>query len=161
VHVYDDVADLISSLERHLLAGWSSGGGGIVVARPEHRSLLRERLAVRKVEESLGGGRLVELDAHDTLQLFMRNGSPDRHLFNETIGSLVREVAAEGPLHAFGEMVDVLWAQGNAAGALSLEGLWSELQGDVEFSLLCGYAEANVGANGHAAVSRVHDHIAN
>lgn len=160
VHIYGDDADLIVSMERHLLDGWSVGGAAIVIATPRHRSGMRERLSSRGCEQWLGDGRLVELDARATLQLFMRDGVPDRELFDRSVGDLVRETAAERPLHAFGEMVDVLWAEGNTAAALQLEGLWGELQHQVDFALLCSYSEETVGHEGHGAIIRAHDHVA-
>ena len=42
-------------------------------------------------------------------------------------------------VRAFGEMVALLWAQGNQAGAIRLEELWNDLARTHLFSLLCGY----------------------
>lgn len=159
-HLYGRDEDLLDNLERYLLAAWSADGAGVVIATSAHRRQLHERLGRRRLAGVFGDGRLVELDTDATLRLFMRDGAPDRQLFHDSIGSLVRDLAPErGPLHAFGEMVDVLWAEGNTGGALSLERLWSELQEDVHFSLLCGYAHAGVDADGRAAIAGAHDHL--
>lgn len=160
VHLYADDADLVSSLTAYLAHGWSGGGVGLVIATPEHREGLHRELTRQGLDEALGGGRLMELDAADTLRLFVRDGMPDDALFEETVGSLVREVAGEGTVHAFGEMVDVLWARGDVMGALKLESLWSDLQGRESFSLLCGYAEAHIDDGGRSAITRAHDHVA-
>ena len=158
MRLYADDAELVDSLEDFLLRGWSADGAGIVIATPEHRAALRARLEQDGLEGSFRGGRLIELDAASTLQLLMRDGSPDRRLFHESVGSVVREVAAERPLHAFGEMVDVLWAQGNPSGALELERLWAELQDEVPFSLLCSYATERVNdSHSLTAIAREHD----
>lgn len=158
VHLYHHDGDLIRSLAEYLTEGWAAGGVGLVVATSEHRAALRQELAVRGLGTALGGGRLVELDAVDTLRLFMRDGRPDPVLFQETIGSLVREHAAGAPLRAFGEMVDVLWEDGNAVAALELERLWAGLQSPVPFSLLCGYAAGRLDDAGRQAVCSAHDH---
>lgn len=160
VHLYDGDTELVSSVEEHLVAGWAAGGSGIVIATAPHRAALRERLATRGLSEAVGEGRLIELDAADTLSLFMRDGMPVREIFYETVGSMVRELAAEGPLHAFGEMVDVLWAQGNPAGALELEWVWSELQRSTAFALLCAYDGSHLDETGRAAIADVHDSVA-
>jgi hypothetical protein len=55
--------------------------------------------------------------------------------------------------------VDLLWVEGNVVGALKLEGLWRELQRQVDFSLLCAYDSAHLGARGRAVLGRVHDHV--
>jgi hypothetical protein len=159
VHLYASDDELLASLEDYLLDGWSRDGAGIVIATKEHRRRLRERLAGHALGHALGGGRYVELDAADALRLFMRDDMPDRQMFHDTVGSLVRDVARERTLHAFGEMVDVLWAGGNAEGALSLERLWGELQQEVEFALLCGYAHAGVDGDGRATIVQAHDHV--
>ena len=161
VHLYDDDDELVNSLEDFLLQGWSAGGAAIVVATAEHRSALHTRLREDGLEGSLRGGRLIELDAASTLRLFMRDGLPDSDLFNETVGAVVREVAAERPLHAFGEMVDLLWTEGNTRGAMRLERLWAGLQDEIPFHLLCSYAASHVEETHElTAITRVHDTVA-
>lgn len=160
VHVHRGEDDLLSSVETYLVRGWSAGGVGLVVGTPEHRSALRDRLAARGLTSSLGEGRYIELDAARTLEQFMRDGAPDPTRFHDTVGSLVREHAAGVRLHAFGEMVDVLWGQGNHVGALELEGLWTGLQRRISFSLLCGYAGAHVDERSRGILETVHDHVA-
>jgi hypothetical protein len=160
VYFYAEDHQLIAVLEHYLVAGWEAGGLGLVIATPEHRAALRERLAARGMIESLGQGRFIELDAAMTLEQFMGDdGAPDAARFADTVGSLVRDHAADGALRGLGEMVDVLWAAGNAVGALELEQLWSDLQDEVPFSLLCAYAEAHVDDDDRAEISQAHDHV--
>jgi hypothetical protein len=65
---------------------------------------------------------------------------PSPALFEETVGRLARDlvIASEG-LTAFGEMVALLWAQGNKRGALELEDLWNRLLDQSTFHLHCAY----------------------
>jgi len=42
-------------------------------------------------------------------------------------------------VRAFGEMVNLLWCEGNGGAALALESLWNALSDTHSFSLLCGY----------------------
>lgn len=65
-----------------------------------------------------------------------------------------RSSVARGAVRAYGEMVALLWDEGNATGALRLEELWDELQRETEFSLLCAYPEDALG--GEADCARVH-----
>lgn len=44
------------------------------------------------------------------------------------------------PIRVYGEMVDVLWREGNSDGAIRLEILWNQLASAYDFALLCGYA---------------------
>ena len=76
--------------------------------------------------------RYVPLDAAETLEKFMLDGMPDAALFTEIIGGVLGQAAAaaEGKnprVAAFGEMVALLWAEGNAQAAVRLEQLWNEL----------------------------------
>jgi hypothetical protein len=160
VFFYAEDHQLVTVLERHLLAAWEASGVGLVIATARHRAALRVRLAARGLLDGLGDGRFVELDAAATLEQFMTaDGTPDADRFARTVGSLVRGHAAEGTLHGFGEMVDVLWAAGNGVGALELERLWAALQDEVPFSLLCAYAEAHVDDADRAEIGRAHDHV--
>ena len=158
MQLYRQDAELVRSLANYLSEGWAAGGSAVVIATPAHRAALHEELAVRRLTAARRNGRLVELDAVATLRLFMRNDSPDPILFQETVGSLVRKHAAAGPLYAFGEMVDVLWADGRAVAALELEQLWTGLQDDVPFSLLCAYAADTLDDAGRHVVRSAHSH---
>lgn len=159
VRLYRQDVELVRSLADYLSQGWAAGGYAVVIATPGHRAALREELAGRRLTAAFRNGRLVELDAADTLRLFMRDDRPDPVLFQDTVGSLVREHAAAAPLYAFGEMVDLLWADGSAVAALELEQLWAGLQDRVPFSLLCAYASAHLDDAGRRVVCSAHHHI--
>ncbi len=150
--------ELLAALVGHLVRGWSAGRVGLVIATPEHRAARHDRLDLLGLTAGVGVGRLVELDAAATLEQFVVDGVPDPELFDRSVGSLVRDHAADGGLHGFGEMVDVLWADGNAVGALELESLWSGLQERGSFSLLCAYATAHVAPADRPVVTGMHDH---
>jgi hypothetical protein len=160
VLLYDSEPELVRALEDYVVAGWACGEVALVIARPEHRAAVRERLVGLGLAGRLRDGRLVELDAAATLELFMVDGSPDPELFDHTVGAVVRDHTAEAPLRGFGEMVDLLWEEGNAIAALELEALWSELQSRCTFSLLCGYATDHVDAESRETLSGVHDYVA-
>ena len=89
--------------------------------------------------------RLLMLDAKQTLNKFMVNGHPsDRH-FSETVGKLIKELKQSakndqrGGLTVFGEMVALLWSEGNKLGALELERMWNDALQDRSFHLHCAY----------------------
>jgi hypothetical protein len=94
---------------------------------------------------------LIFLDAHDTLARFMRNGMPDRLLFTNTVATILNLLKHNTSLRsslpsssicirAYGEMVDILWGEGNAAAAIELEKLWNEVRCHHQFVLLCAYS---------------------
>jgi hypothetical protein len=98
------------------------------------------------IDESLRSGDLTVGNAVETLKTFMRRDRPDPRLFNASVGTLVSSLAARGkPLRIYGEMVDVLAAQGEYAAAHELEELWNRLGKREEFTLFCGYTAAHFG----------------
>ena len=155
-----DEDQLVSAVEEHLLAGGSGAPTCLVIATPAHRTALRSRLDDAGVAGTWVRSRLVELDAADTLaRILGDDGAPDPERFDRCVGSLVREHAAQGRLRCFGEMVDLLWAAGDDAGALALERLWAALQREVAFSLLCAYGADHVATDDRAAIAGAHDHV--
>lgn len=154
MHIYDEEEELMARLEAYVLEGSHLGQITVVIATPEHRQMLRERLEVFQLHDSFLG-----LDAQFTLDRFMREGMPDPRLFDLAVGTLVRSRAANG-LRAYGEMVALLWKAGNVEGTLALERLWNDLQSTVEFSLLCGYAGADFAdRQGLAGICEAHSHV--
>src|SRR6185295_10973406 len=82
-------------------------------------------------------------DARKMLSSFMAGGMPDTLLFRSNVGDLIERMCfgrLPCPIRAYGEMVDLLWQEGNPDGAIRLEILWNQLASTYDFSLLCGYA---------------------
>lgn len=56
------------------------------------------------------------------------------------IGNVIASVTdGRSRVRAFGEMVALLWAEGNHGGAIRLEELWNDLQNSHSFALFCAY----------------------
>ncbi|HEX4865036.1 MAG TPA: MEDS domain-containing protein, partial [Acidimicrobiales bacterium] len=91
-------------------------------------------------------GRLLLLDAHETLSRISAQGSLQPARFGDVVGGVIRRAGwAERPVRAYGEMVAVLWERGNVAGAIELEGLWDKLIRQLPFALFCAYPLRSVG----------------
>jgi PAS domain S-box-containing protein len=76
----------------------------------------------------------------------MNGLTPDARRFRTVVGGVIEKslVGREGSaVCAYGEMVDLLWKDGNPAGAIRLEDLWNQLAKRYDFSLLCAYSMAN------------------
>jgi len=68
---------------------------------------------------------------------------PSAPVFKRVVGGIIEQTLRgrdRTPVRAYGEMVDVLWKQGETNAAVRLEVLWNDLAGTQVFSLLCGYA---------------------
>jgi hypothetical protein len=132
--------------------GLQYGDPVILVATEEHRIRFIEAIEARGIDAVAARreGRLVDLDAAETLSRFMAGNSPDPELFEQVIGGLVGSTAnGTGKLRIYGEMVALLWDEGNRAAALQLENLWNNLSSVHPFTLLCAYplSSINLGPN--------------
>lgn len=166
VQFYDSDAFLVTTVVRFVAPAMQAGDGAIVIATEEHLDLLKTML-----EPSPGGGRRDEMDhfvlleARETLATFMVDGLPDEQRFMDVVGGVVRQVSDNGNRHvsAFGEMVAVLCAQGNAEAAVRLEQLWEKLARQHRFSLLCAYPLSAFPDAGHSqafqCICAAHSHV--
>jgi hypothetical protein len=106
-------------------------------------------------QDAIFRGRLVLCDAQEALTKVSVAGQPDWKAFQQTIGSLMREMeeGVHGPeIHAYGEMVDLLWNAGHSSAALRLEDFWNRLFAVHRFSLFCAYEVDVFGKEFHASV---------
>lgn len=145
VRFYENAESLARLVGRFLGTGFVAGLPGIVIATPSHRAAIAGVLAARQfdVPQLEATGRLLMVDATETLAAFMVDGMPHPSRFREHIVPLIERAADGKPdrvVRAYGEMVDVLWRRGDTAAAIRLETLWNQLAQTHAFSLLCGYA---------------------
>ena len=140
---HDDVlAEVVATFLGEALR---AGAPALAIATAAHREAFRRRLAGSGIDvaRALATGQLQLLDADEVLAGFMSDGAPDPARFVATVGEVVARAIASAPgtvLHAYGEMVDLLWSGGQQQAALQLEGLWNELGRVHAFALLCAYA---------------------
>ncbi|MEN3331811.1 MAG: hypothetical protein V7641_1176, partial [Blastocatellia bacterium] len=141
VHFYETDRFLIDLLSHFIGTGLSAGDACLVVATKAHREDLDERLTASGVDVAAAKacGQFLSLDAAETLSKFLVDGSPEPERFKEVVGGLLAQAAVGRGVRAFGEMVALLWAQGNHSGAIRLEALWNELRRTQPFSLFCAY----------------------
>jgi len=143
VQFYSDDVFLVEELAHFIGAALRAGESAVVVATETHRNELVQLLANRHdLAEAIRDGRFSPLDAAETLAKFMRDGHPDPARFAEIIGAVLERAKARSGgrrVVVFGEMVMLLWVQGNREGALELEQLWNDLAQKHVFSLRCAY----------------------
>jgi MEDS: MEthanogen/methylotroph, DcmR Sensory domain/Histidine kinase-like ATPase domain len=148
VNFYDDDAEWVDRIAGFVQDGFGQGERVIVIATSPHLVLLEEILSDRGVDlpESRTTGRLLTLDADVTLSALMPGGRPHAGELDARVGGLIDAATADGSLvRIFGEMVAVLWEQGNVAGAIELESMWNELAKHRRFTLLCAYPLGGIG----------------
>ncbi len=153
VQFYEHDDFLIESVATFIGAGLGAGDGAIVVATRAHREAIAKRLSLQGIDLPTvqSRGQYVPLDAAETLSKFMVDDSLDETLFMQVADGLITRTAkGRHGLRAFGEMVALLWADGNTAAAIRLEELWNDLGKAHSFFLFCGYPMKGFrhGANG-------------
>lgn len=145
VQLYDaDERALVTNVARYVCEGLRRGEGGAIIATPEHRDAFGRAIAAEfdGAGRALRDGRLVMLDAVETLDRFMAGEQPDLQRFANAIRPVlegVRERAGGTALRAYGEMVGVLWQAGRYAAAMQLEDSWNALLEQGGFQLFCAY----------------------
>lgn len=166
VQFYEADGFLLNSLSGFIGNAISSGDGAIVVATREHRNGLDELLHANgmDVTGAKARGRYVSLDAAETLSKFMVNGSPEPGRFQEVLGNVIASVTdRRSRVRAFGEMVALLWREGNHDAAIRLEELWNDLQKQHSFSLFCAYPMTGLGGERFieptGSVCKVHSRV--
>ena len=169
VQFYDSEDFLALTVANFLEEGLRGGQPMVVIATEPHRISFASQLKSKghDVDRVSGSGQLMLLDARDTLDGFMVGTAPDPDRFKMVVGTALQSAQQVGGgnavLRLYGEMVDLLWRDGNTEGALQLEQLWNDLAHTYEFSLLCAYAMGNfyrsTDAEHFQAVCRHHSHV--
>jgi len=165
VHVYDHDLDLITRLCAIVSTGLRLGDAVLIVTTEDHRKQLVSELekAGIDVRTAVREGRYTMLDAEETLATFMRNGSPDASLFASNVGTALANARARSRnqgLTVFGDMVDVLWEDGQREAALVLENIWNATLSESTFHLHCAYPRAVFSGEGDLrSVCDVHSHV--
>jgi signal transduction histidine kinase len=146
VQFYEEDSVLLDSLTKLIGTTLMSGDVAFVIATPAHRDGLAARLQALglDLEVSAKLGRYCAFDAAETLSGFMVNGELNTALFHSFLGYILSSIRStpEGErtrVVIFGEMVALLWADGNVDGAVKLERLWNDLARSHSFQLYCAY----------------------
>lgn len=156
VQFYESDDYLAVAVADFLAPGISDGHPLVVIATEQHRRIVTSQLKGKglDVDRASEMGHLTLLDARHTLDAFMVGSSPDPARFTTVIGTVLQAAHDRGGpgavLRLYGEMVDLLWRDGNTEGALQLEQLWNDLAHTYEFSLLCAYAMGSFYRSGDA-----------
>jgi signal transduction histidine kinase len=146
VQFYGEDTSLLEDLSHFIGTALVAGDSAMVIATKSHRDELTLRLQSRgfDITKAIQQGRYIALDAAETMGKFMVDGWPDASLVTEVVGRILAQLTMSAigktpRVAAFGEMVALLWAQGNGDGALRLEQLWNNLTQIYPISLRCAY----------------------
>jgi hypothetical protein len=163
VQIYERDADLVTSVGGMLASSLSFGDSTLVVATREHREMIArelEKLGI-DVQACTHQRRYVALDATEVMSSVMREGIPERELFDTNFGSVLKEVRQHARnrnrgLTVYGECVALLWNEGRKQAALTLEEFWQDVfREDRTFHLHCAYPSSVFSDS--SEIRRVHD----
>lgn len=173
LQLYDDDATFLNSLESFVMSGLQAGDGVVIIATLQHREALHARLEARGVDvvQAQTEDQYIPLGAEETLAKFMVDGWPDDDLFEKVVYELLLRAKGKNRpsksrpdratnnrrVRAFGEMVAILWANGDYAATVRLEHLWHKLCHAKQFSLLCAYPKSGFTYHATASLKKICD----
>jgi PAS domain S-box-containing protein len=173
VRFYQEDSHLYNSVGPFLWEGLEAGDGVVVIATPEHRGGFERcfREAGLDVLAAKERGDLTILDAEETLSRFLigdlTRGILDPEAFNNVVGRVMAQAAAgttPRKVRAYGEMVALLFRQGNVEATTDLEDLWNRLALTHSFRLCCAYTLGDFNRVTHLEPFRricaLHTHVA-
>jgi signal transduction histidine kinase len=146
VQFYDDDEFLFDTVAQFLRAGLIEGDRVLVIASAGHTEGILKHLEPGLSGAALHTGQLTVIDASTMLAQFMVGSMPDPDRFRQVLSKTLSSMLEEHPgarIRAFGEMVDILWRDGNSNAAIRLEELWNEVAISRDFALLCAYVMGN------------------
>jgi hypothetical protein len=158
VQIYEEDGACLNALEGFVIGGLGAGDGVVVIATPAHLNSLEARISAKGFNLSSARARdqYIELDAEETLSKFIVNGWPDEKLFGEVVNNIInRAKGRRRRVRAFGEMVAVLWAQGNQGGTVRLEHLWNKFCQREMLSLFCAYPKTGFTQDADESVKEI------
>lgn len=165
VQIYEDDVAFLDALEGFVAAGIRQGDAIILIATPAHLEGLEQRLEASgfDVGAAIVRDQYIAVDARRALATFMVDGWPDEALFEKFVDDLLlRAKGKHRKVRAFGEMVALMWAEGQCGATVRLEHLWTRLVLQESFSLFCAYPKTGFtedASDGIAQVCAAHSRL--
>src|SRR5580692_5010949 len=154
VQLYQDEDFLSRAVCRFAGGALANGEGIILVPTLTHWNAIRPRLEAEGVDVKAARerGQLTVVDADECLPRFMRNSMPDSSIFlglaADVIGQARAGVRYE-KVRWWGEMVNVLWEQGNVAASMNLEDQFDQLAKKHDIAIFCSFLMDNFNGEVH------------
>jgi len=155
VQLYQDQHFLNRAVCRFAAGAIANGEGVILVPTAAHWDAFRPRLEAEGVDvkAAQGRGQLTVVDADELLPRFMRQAMPDAPVFLGLAADVIANARADGrypKVRWWGEMVNVLWEQGNVAASMSLEDQFDRLANQHEIAIFCSFVMDNFNGEVHS-----------
>jgi hypothetical protein len=155
VQLYQDQQFLNRAVCRFAAGAIANGEGVILVPTAAHWEAFRPRLETEGVDVkgAQARGQLTVVDADELLPRFMRDAMPDAPVFLGLAANVIANARDRGrypKVRWWGEMVNVLWEQGNVAASMSLEDQFDRLAKHHEIAIFCSFVMDNFNSEVHS-----------
>jgi hypothetical protein len=155
VQLYQDQQFLNRAVCRFAAGAISNGEGVILVPTAAHWEAFRPRLEAEgvNVKSAISSGQLTVVDADELLPRFMKDAMPDAPVFLGLAADVIGNARAQGKfpkVRWWGEMVNLLWEQGNVAASMSLEDQFDRLAHQHEIAIFCSFVMDNFNSEVHS-----------
>jgi hypothetical protein len=168
VQLYQDPDFYGEAISLFTAEGINRGESVILVATKPNWQNISGRLESRgyRPAELFERGQLTLLDADETLPKFMRGNMPDGDIFKGIAGQTIARARAGGKfprVRWWGEMVNVLYVDGNPRGSNRLEELFDEVAHEESIAIFCSFLmdkyDPSIYQNDFLNVCRTHSHV--
>ena len=168
VQLYQDEGFFGEAVSHFVAHGVAQGDAVILVATGPHWDLLADCLAGKGLDVVAlrRHGQLPLLDADATLPTFLVRTLPDAPTFKALARATIAQARAgsrSGRVRWWGEMVNVLFVNGNGRGSTRLEELFDEVAHEESIAIFCSFLmdpfDATMYAGPLQAVCGTHAHL--
>src|SRR6185437_1781752 len=150
VQIYEDDSEFLHTLEDFVILGLEDGDSLVLIATERHLKAIEDRCSAKgfNMNALKKYGQYIAIEAEEMMSKFMVNGWPDEELFYTSVSEVLNNARKGGnKVRAFGEMVALMWANGQQGATVRLEYLWHEFCKKEEFRLLCAYPKSGFTEN--------------
>lgn len=143
VQFYKNESHLAETVSNFAAPALMSGEAVLIIATAEHLREFEKSLS----ELYLNTGflkltkQLLFLETEELITKFMLGDKADNEQFISYVSDLLQDMKRQfASVKVYSEIMSELWKKGNVDATLQFEKLWSSLQKDHSFSLLCAYS---------------------
>jgi MEDS: MEthanogen/methylotroph, DcmR Sensory domain len=154
VQLYQDQQFLNRAVCRFAAGALANGEAVILVPTLAHWDAFCPRLVAEGVDvkAAQASGQLSIVDADELLPEFMRDGIPDAPIFLGLAGDVIARARGGGrypKVRWWGEMVNILWEQGDVAASMNLEDQFDQLAHKQDIAIFCSFVMDNFDSEVH------------
>lgn len=168
VQLYQDEDFHGEAISHFAAEGIARGESIILVATKPHWKNISRRLKSKGLDsdELFRRGQLTLLDADATLAKFMAGNDPDGSIFKPFAKQTIAKARAAGSyprVRWWGEMVNVLYVNGNSRGSHRLEQFFDEVAHEESIAIFCSFLmdkfDPRIYEEAFGNLCRTHSHV--